>query len=730
MNRFIHSTLSTGLRGLAIGLATSLVVGCAAGDEPPVAESGPAADDGVAKQDLVPAASAAPTQSQGADFGIFDDGSGPKARDDARLKPVVSRVSRSAIPSDRVSRASAATASEPVLDERLRDSLKKVNPDDTVDVYVTLQDRPFDWKRVRHAKDANELDAVIQDRRVGTTLATASFGKHLQRFAGARMKRDNWIVPGVEVSISAREVEELARLPGVRRVSPATIEMTHEAEYTDGYSGVEARNGMRTTAFINAGFKGNAGGRSGGAIRVAQLAHYWDSATGEYDYMSWKHRGFVYCSGGSCWYRTTLNTCSDGVCMRDPSPNSGDTGLPVHSNTVMQVMAGSIESGSDSSITTTTGRIKRSGIAPGADIFYYVNEDYSPKCTSMVAALEQAIADKIDVLDYSAGLGTCGCGHTCDTCGMNDALANLREAGTLWVKSIGNNGDSTSCTATYPAQRRDGLTVGALDTSTSSVVYDSATMRSASSRGGMDLRTNGVLRSKAVAVADLVAPGCWTYQYFYPPTNGYGANFVSGGNWGCGTSFAAPAVAGAAALLRQQFNSISWPGNDVGVLITNMLLMGDGYASSTGAFKANRFDPRSGAGRVHMHYPANANLTAPWGWGTHTATLSDGDTVTYTVWDSGPESPSVTQWKGAMTWFETNYDDAADIVLHVIDTCNGNATVASDVSYDLRKRVTLTQSQISNKCLSFRISAYHIPAGQTRTVYVADYFHSGSTANH
>ncbi len=79
-----------------------------------------------------------------------------------------------------------------------------------------------------------------------------------------------------------------------------------------------------------------------------------------------------------------------------------------------------------------------------------------------------------------------------------------------------------------------------------------------------------------------------------------------------------------------------------------------------------------------------------------------------------------------MTWFETNYDQAADIYLTVTDSCHGNALVAQDVSWDFRKRIDLFQSQISNKCLVYNVVAYSIPPGQTRRVFVADYFHSGN----
>jgi len=58
--------------------------------------------------------------------------------------------------------------------------------------------------------------------------------------------------------------------------------------------------------------------------------------------------------------------------------------------------------------------------------------------------------------------------------------------------------------------------------------------------------------------------------------------------------------------------------------------------------------------------------------------------------------------------------------------------VADDWSYDIRKRIELAQTQIGGRCLSYRIRTFpwSMPSGQTRTVYVADYFHGGNPSDH
>jgi hypothetical protein len=76
--------------------------------------------------------------------------------------------------------------------------------------------------------------------------------------------------------------------------------------------------------------------------------------------------------------------------------------------------------------------------------------------------------------------------------------------------------------------------------------------------------------------------------------------------------------------------------------------------------------------------------------------------------------------------------NAADIDFHVFDTCaaSGKPMIGWDNSYNLRGRARLDTPNIGGKCLQMCVYGYNVPAGQTRTVYSADYFHSGNTAFH
>lgn len=669
---------------------------------------------------------------------LVDFGHGAVSLSTDEMKPRVTPVDRALAPVRRAPSLPGAvrTALRSPTWIAWRDQMARKPPDERVRVMIALDEAAYDWERFRAAANDIEQDARVAERRVKVSAVTSPIVARLAAI-GASDVAEPWITTSVEATVHASDVAAIAGWPGVREVMNATATEHHETEYTDAYSGVEARAGMRTNAFINGGITGVSGGRSGGPVRVGLLESNLGSEGGDivWDLLDWQHRGFIYCNTSGCFYRTAVDSCANGSCSRQASPSNNNSGGPSHADLVMQVMGGSIESGSDGSITDPTKRIRRSGLAPRTDLYRYMTTDGN--CSTYLAALQQAITDKIDVLDYSStiNVGCAPCDRTCNFCTFNSALANLRSSGTLWVSVMGNLStgqvENNTCNVGYPSERRDGLTVGELDTLGQSTVYDTSIVRAASMRGGVDLNVYGEgVQPQAMSVADLVAPGCWTYQYYLPPFNGYASNTPSPGNFGCGTSFAAPAVAGAAALLKQDFTAIGWNSTDAGVLLVNMLLMGDGYSYYNFRYgEPNGFDPRSGAGRVHMHYPSGENLTAPWGWGWHTVDLASGQTASYTVGSSAAESPSITQWKVAMTWFETNYDQAADIYLTVTDSCHGNALVAQDDSWDFRKRIDLFQSQISNKCLVYNVVAYSVPPGQTRRVYVADYFHSGNIAD-
>lgn len=245
----------------------------------------------------------------------------------------------------------------------------------------------------------------------------------------------------------------------------------------------------------------------------------------------------------------------------------------------------------------------------------------------------------------------------------------------------------------------------------------------------MDLKVNGVVQSRAASLVDVSAPAC--YQSIYS-VNGSGQFEYAAS--GCGTSFASPTVAGNAALLLHSFFSLGWSGMDARLTQTYLIMMGDGWAEELGIQNWIWMDEASGAGRLKNHYMGGGDLTNPWAWACHKATLSNGQEHQYHVIDSNPEPLSLSTWKAALTWREDNMDNAADIDFLVYDTCpsGGGAPqqIAWDASYDLRSRLRLTSGNAAGKCLQYRVRADHIPSGQTRQYTTCWYYQSGGTSDH
>ena len=503
------------------------------------------------------------------------------------------------------------------------------------------------------------------------------------------------------------------------------------ADFT-AFGGDDIRVGTRMVGTMNQGFRGGSGAWLGsGAIRMGVLEH---KPVNGNNWLNTSHVGFR--TGSLTRIMGQYDCPATGSCAL---VYPGST-IPTHGTIVTAVAAGSIEGGQDTAITDPFERRQRSGTAPDSQIFYFRAQG---GCGAMTNSITLAMQASVDVLNVSIGYApdfasadqpSPYCAPTVDCGGLNVAIRNATDAGVLIVGAMGNTRDVTPddvCNPSYPTTRREVLGVGAVDTTQRTQPYDTRPLLSSSSRGGTDIvLSSGPAIPGAFAVADLAAPGAVSY-FYTGGTNGYTATNA----FSAGTSIAAPVVAGAAGVLRNYFATIGWPYYDARVALVNMLLLGDAYSADAGADRLAGFDQRSGAGRLHFHVPDDFDLVAPWGWGSHVVTIGPNQTIEFPVWGVGPESAYVRQWKVAMTWKEDNYQSVADIVLEVFNICPSSGPeveIRSDWSYDIRKRVELQQSEIGGRCLVYRVRTFpwSMPAGQTRTVYVADYFHGGNPLDH
>jgi len=648
-------------------------------------------------------------------FTFVDEGDGPVSVPNTGMRSTLSRDQRDAILS---LKPSAVSGDPPTRNwrDRLRKQLNGLTGQDAVDLFIVLPDIPFDWAQLQSSTLSDSQRADIVSAR--TENVDYVLQPVLQKLDGIAIEPAStfWVIPGIRAVVPLDRVEQI-----LEWTEPE--EIVRNGPYEVGpsayYSGYETRAGLRASDFLNYGYTGNTGGQSSGRVRVG----IYDSnvlASGHPGFKRWHLFGWI------SRFQAIWN-CEHSACS-SYSPPQGTS----HGSAVTSVAVGSIEAGQDPSISDPTERVKHSGISSGADIYYYTSVGSPGYVDTNIAVAQRAIEDGIDVFNRSGWWGICtNCDAQCTGGGYTATMRNMANAGILYVTAIGNSGDPGGCTADYPATVRHGLAIGALGSHNDTSAYDDLSVASFTARGGMDIYSNGAWRYNALAIADLVAPGCirnlnnftgtWIGIYGYDTTGL------------CGTSLAAPVVTGSVALVKDALYQSGYAVNDVDILLAHMLLMGDGYKSDSGQIMNLGVDQRSGAGRVHLWYPSSQNLTPPAGWGCHKFAITHNQTVSFWVGPPGPESTSITQWKAALTFNEPDLMNAADIDLQVWNTCpegGGEVLIMADLSTDIRSRIRLLGHQIGDRCLQYRVHGWYVPQGQSRTVSVCDYYHSGDPNDH
>lgn len=578
----------------------------------------------------------------------------------------------------------------------------RLDPEQKITVTLELTDTGEALAGLRTAPEGDRAK-VIEARKLEVRATQDSVAAAVSAIGGTVGMRF-WLVNQLQVTLPAGRLASIAKAPFVI-AAHSEFKARATAAALSGYSGLEARTALLTDRFISDGRTAIRGSRyDGGRVRIGLFEPMTTSSGAN---VVNDHIGFkTSASGPTRLYRRYV--CNPTCTIESaPSPQ-----VATHATAVAGVLAGSIENGQDPVFPSAPATIQHSGQAQQAIVYYYRFDTAS----GMKSALEWAVADGVDIVNFSAGFPyapdpACNPGLNAD--GLNEAIRNTYDQGVLIFQAAGNNGYSGSvCNMWYPAWRPEVLAVNGLNTESSDVNYASSTLSAvAAARGWAPMQLN-IGASVARAGIYAAAPGVATLAYRDAPIN-----YTTGSS--TGSSFASPMAAGAAALLRNALYDHGW-GTDGRYLFAHMLLQADGFDQISGTQKSTAFSNLTGAGRMRMHFPASASLVGPWLWEQRTFWLNPGQVVTFPLASGGAVPAGVRQWKWASYWNEANLNAVSDVDVQVWDTCT-NTQLASQFDFDLRNRVDLRDSQIAGRCIEMRVIAYSLTA--PLFIWSADFYH-------
>lgn len=370
---------------------------------------------------------------------------------------------------------------------------------------------------------------------------------------------------GVSLDLTAGEAKRLAAVPGVRTVRP---EFTRTLQLDRGPAWIKADQVWSGAA------TGTPNTGAGALVGVI------DSGIRQ-DHAAFAGTGFPSFGGPFLGYcATNPSFCNNKlVGLWDYTAGTGgNTSLPSdtdgHGTHTASTAAGN---------AFVSGGVTYSGVAPGARLIAYkACPGNSCNGAALLASIDRAVADGVDVINYSIGSGPFDPWDAVGVPGADDAEAflNAREAGVVVAAAAGNNGPEPG-THSNPANSPWVMGVAA-------ATHD---------RGGAGDRLasfsgRGPVVPLGVVKPDITAPGV--------SIRAAGITGVNSMNQLSGTSMATPHVAGAAALL----SSIN-PSHSPDEIISALMLTA---RPSVTEFSLPTTPHEQGAGMVDVALAARAGL--------------------------------------------------------------------------------------------------------------------------
>lgn len=531
----------------------------------------------------------------------------------------------------------------------------------------TLQqrmDRRIALGEVYSARDARRVrTAVLEDIRVEVARDLAPIEAAIAGLGGE-------VVYTCEVGhcltarLGAAQLRDLAARPEIQRIN-----VPGRFENFGGHDGVQMREAYQYRQFWDRGFDGeNAGNPADITFAILEQEGFRNT-----------HVSFNE-GGGSLVDRIAgMFTCSNSSCWQVSGWASADAGD--HATAALgSVMA----DWTDEQFAGTNVDQELSRGAPAREAQGYLYEVLDTPDSAMRAynhLVQRSPAPALVSLSIGDVERDVSCRGEDDQSIDVDNL--LYENGVLIFAAAGNEGgQSDDCRIVSPGAAAGAFTVGGHSGGTPASVCAAraAPISASSSWGGSD---STYAEGKRRTIVDLTGAYCQRWR-----SSADSDITVADA---CGTSFATPSVAGAAADLIDAYKHVRTDFiDDPGVLFTWMLAMGD--RATTGFIPAlnNRF----GAGRVQLRIPDSQGMDAPWHAYTSWTCVDDGEIVTLPIDDGNALSSDIERMTVNAWWYDRRLEQGVpidNIDLRVRST-DGTLVKFSNDLYDNKERIHLDPS--------------------------------------
>lgn len=598
-------------------------------------------------------------------------------------------------------------------------------PMDEARITVILEEQPFDFYRLRGARNrsgSESLEALKRERADQLAPSQDAVGAVVRALGGTVIGRLR-LVNAIHVVLPTCSVRELASLPTV-------VGLDLVEEHGEKATGVDGR-GRRWGVGLPSGNYLDLNGGEGSWRSSSERVRFGVIETNS---LNTSHLSFRDGAGTASRVVDT-DRCAYWFPTWYRCINSATTTAGTHGTGVTHAILGDLTQGQDVSIAGTIDREARSGVAREAVVHYYSSAD---QFATSVAIDEATLDNGIDIINMSIGPSdlvhcTMSSHNT-----VREEIEAATSAGILVVVSAGNeaepdpdcftgtppSGYNTACTVNDYAYYPDSLAVGGSNDAASLTALETVSRHHCSGRGGKSVTLHGG-RGVTTRPVDLIT----NYSHDMLALNGPDGY----GSW-AGTSFAAPTVAGLAALFvdwahdRGGFGGLE---EDPYAIRTALSWMGDGREDFLGpAELVSTVGPAFGFGNVRF-----ANLDALGvgsGFGIRRVTLQPG---AIEEWPVGSTSSAIQGWKMVGLVDRNSYSGAPDLLIQLVDTCptgGGEAVVLSAdrgaLKYRMRMSSGMMATHFRGRCLRVRVTVEH--ASGPVLFYGADGYYTVPRLNH